>query len=870
MSSPAVDDLVPLDTGSDPDGRLIGGKALSLVRMIRAGLPVPPGAVLTTAFFAPWLQQIRESPHWRALGEGGKDTAGAWVALQAFARALSYDEAQQRVLAALAKQSAAWGDGAALAVRSSSPHEDLETASFAGIYQSFLHVRPDEVPDAVRRCFVSGLDARVDAYKTAHGLDAGDVSIAVIVQAQVSSDVAGVAFSLNPMTNDHDEVLVAAAPGLGHHVVDGTVDADQYLVNALNGTLLASRRGGETGQSEREPCLDRRMLASLTRLVGRVEVLFGCPVDVEWAVADRRLHLLQTRPITRYFPIPDGLATAPGARRRLFTDTGIDQGLTLNAPVSAMGMDMMSHGVTSVLGVRFGFDRPPGESVVSFAGQRPYMDLSALLYLLKPQRLAEGTGSGLTNTLLGEILRDVDREAYRAPRFPGAMVRAALTMAAGAVGLVARVPLALAAPGRFAMIYDRNNVMLERAYNEDVDYDQRLATFMSHYGAVLSKVVRQSTFPALGLLLLRGTAAVQRLMKRASDEDRVLLGSLLIGLHGDPVMEMDLAIWRAASRLPASEYDDLPALAERVQRRTAPEAFLVAWDELLHRFGHRGPGEMDVRNPRFGDDPQMLLSYMASMVRAGAHLDPVAGFARQTAARQAALAELMERSSWWRRRRLRRVARITERFASARNLPKHQILQYLGLVRRRLLTEGSRLTAEGALDAPEDVFDLTLTDLEGGGAGPGLRAERDRNRRRRRFLEARVRQFPLVVDSRGRILRPRPVPSRPGELQGHGVSPGRARGRVRVLDRADAAGIEPGDVIIAYVTDPGWTPLFVNAAAIVLEIGGAIQHGVLVARELGRPCVVGISRLTERLKDGDQVEVDGDRGIVTVLNGKAE
>ena len=189
-------------------------------------------------------------------------------------------------------------------------------------------------------------------------------------------------------------------------------------------------------------------------------------------------------------------------------------------------------------------------------------------------------------------------------------------------------------------------------------------------------------------------------------------------------------------------------------------------------------------------------------------------------------------------------------------------------LRRRALREGEALVAAGRLDEAAHVFDLTFPDLEAATREPGLdlRALRLANTAFAR-RSAHVTELPHLIDSRGRIPRPPPKPARPGELVGMPVSPGRVTGPVKVLHHPREKPVEPGDVLVVYTSDPGWTPLFVNAAAVLLEVGGVLQHGAVIAREYGKPCVAGIDRVVQRLRDGQTVEVDGTAGTVRILDG---
>jgi pyruvate,water dikinase len=249
-------------------------------------------------------------------------------------------------------------------------------------------------------------------------------------------------------------------------------------------------------------------------------------------------------------------------------------------------------------------------------------------------------------------------------------------------------------------------------------------------------------------------------------------------------------------------------------------------------------------------------------------LDPALVHGRQVDARRGAYAELLARAGWLRRPLLRRVHTLIELYAGTRETPKHELVRLVAALRRRALVEGRRLVEAGRLDAPEHVFDLTFHDLVAALRDGALdvRALRERRSAFQRRIAGRVRHFPQVIDSRGRILRPPPRHETPGVLRGMPIAAGVARGPVKLLHDPHDKPLAPGDILVAYTTDPGWTPLFVNAAAIVLEIGGVLQHGAVIAREYGKPCVAGIDRVMTRLRDGQRVEVDGTAGVIRLLD----
>lgn len=310
----------------------VGSKGYSLIRMVEAGLPVPPGGVLTTEFFAPWFDEIQASATWTALTHATPDK---WATLCNELKELCPDllltATQRQALEDLRKNLAALGDDMLFAVRSSSPEEDLASASFAGGYETRLGVRAAALVDAVRHCFASSLDERVLVYKREHGFDVLSPRIAVIVQRQIDSEVAGVGFSLNPITNDYDEAVIDANWGLGESVVAGLASPDHFIVDKVSRQVVDKKLGAKqvsislgpdggtierNGHSSAELTLSDDQLAELTDVMCRIEELYEKPMDIEWAYAAGQLHVLQARPITTYVPLVPEMLTKPVHKRR--------------------------------------------------------------------------------------------------------------------------------------------------------------------------------------------------------------------------------------------------------------------------------------------------------------------------------------------------------------------------------------------------------------------------------------------------------------------------------------------------------------------------------------------------------------------------
>lgn len=876
--------------------RLLGGKAATLVELAESGFPVPPGIVLDCEFFAPWFADLAATPAWAAfVGSQPASCGQHCTELQALLLSMPWTTEQQEALDRLASGLGHVGD--CYAVRSSAADEDLGHASFAGSYLTRLGVSVQGLEQAIRDCCASALDARVLAYRQASGLERELPRMAVIVQRQLPSAVAGVGFSLNPLSNDHDELVIDASPGLGEAVVAGQVQPDHWLVDRHSMSVLDFHAGDarlcleladaggvreRAGDRAPGPCLDAAQLAELAGLILRVEKHCAMPVDIEWAYAGSALYLLQARPITRYLPLAPELLSAPGAPRRLYADAALSKGLTMNAPVSTLGLDVLRRSMDAILHHFLGIWHSPSktdaataahadsagqpasdDSLLLFAGARMYMNLSPILWLLSPAVLARG--SAPTDQLMARILHAVDRKRYRSLRRP-AWLGAGLLLRLPRMlwrmgGLLGSLLATLLAPQRAHRRHRQLVEEVEARLREPVAAGLPAENLLQR---CLDIVV--PSFDRLMAALLVGQLSPRALLRLPDGEPATLAEKLEHGHAGNVVVEMGIALHRLAGLLDRAELADAGSLSHRIEARQMPAPFLAAWDDFRARYGGRGPQEMDLASPRFGDDPSLLLGQMAQLTGSKA-LDPAVLHLRQAREREQALTALLQGLGPLRRALLRAIHRRQLLFAGARDTPKHLLLLGYRALRRRWLEEGRQLARSGRLDDPADIFDLKIEEICSARSNPALdlRALRAPRVRHARLLRACVRSFPQVIDSRGRILRPRPTVEEPGVLRGMGVSAGTARGPVKLLGRADEKPIEPGDVLVAHTTDPGWTPLFVNACAIVLEVGGMLQHGAVVAREYGKPCVVGIERISERLRDGELVEVDGASGSVRRL-----
>ena len=375
----------------------------------------------------------------------------------------------------------------------------------------------------------------------------------------------------------------------------------------------------------------------------------------------------------------------------------------------------------------------------------------------------------------------------------------------------------------------------------------------------------EATFP----VFIASRIALERIKQTVKGAPEELVRNLELALPYNVTVEMGMSLYRISQALTDKDLANPPNYDQPIEPQLSPEVALL-WKDFLDNYGHRGPGELDIAAPRYREEPQMLYEQVLALKRASKDgVNPLTRYEKNLALRDEAyekICQLLESEDTNRLRRFQSLYRVWSTLGGYRETHKYLLIFALDAIRTRLLREADELVSKGRLDKREQVFDLSLTDL-----ATNLR-DRSANlveigQNNRKFTDrlARVSQLPALIDSRGRILRKKPEQAKEGEITGTAVSQGQVRGRVKVLHSPDEKPFLHGEILVARATDPGWTPLFVNAAAVILEVGGMLQHGALVAREYGLPCVSGITDATTIFQDGMMVEVDGSNGIVRPL-----
>jgi pyruvate,water dikinase len=756
----------------------------------------------------------------------------------------------------------------ALAVRSSGRGEDGAERSFAGLFETVLGIADAEAAErAVAHCLASADSERVRAYAGSSRAELG-----LVVQRFVAPRAAGVLFTADPKGLHRGAVLEAVA-GSGDALVSGRAAPERWSVHE------SGRGGFEALREARAPAgaaLDARLAERLTREGRLLAELLGGPLDLEWALdAGERLWWLQARPITALReapPLPRAERSCPEAREgpvTLWSNLNVRE--TLPDPLVPFCWSFWRDLVAPVF-ARITLDFPPESCVrrelrfVDRVDGRGYFNVNAMLGIPFFGHIARGLLDGVDAEWSAGFRA---AEHVAAPRAipAGRWMRLRASLRSGR----RNVPALLRArhPERLLRAYEELAEAMRRHAREPLGQRSE-AELVAEMHVAMSPRFLDVPLLFAGLLGAVTSFAIAQLAFRRHPEAQRMLG---VAIAGNPTTEMSVAIEElaeAARPLAGTflrETGSEPLLAELAGMSPGRD-WLARLEAFLERNGQRCPGEFDLAVPRWSEDPTLLLELVRAELREPAKEGVRERLARLAGERRAAIERAVASQPAWKRPWLRWAARLAERMLPLREAGKHHGLHSWQRVRSLGLELGARLAADGRLAQRDDVLFLEIGELEAAAAGAlGKKALRAK------VAEARAQHARFVGLPAPGFLRSDGVPVQPaeapggagadGSLRGTGISTGRVVGRVRVLRSPDAGALAPGEVLVVRYADPGWTPLFPRAGALVMEVGGLMCHAAVVARELGLPAVFGVRDATTRLHDGELVAVDADAGTVT-------
>ncbi|MGW3612377.1 rifamycin-inactivating phosphotransferase [Micromonospora sp. NPDC005163] len=846
---------------------IVGGKGAHLGALSRIdGIRVPAGFCVTTDAFR---RIMAEAPsiddRLDRLSRLDPDDRAAVRELSAeIRRAIEGVVLPDDVAGAITRALTQLGERAAYAVRSSATAEDLPTASFAGQQDTYLNVMGlAAILQQVSRCWASLFTERAVTYRQRNGIDHHGVHMAVVVQRMAFPQAAGVLFTADPVTSNRKVASVEASFGLGEALVSGLVNADAFQVRdgKIIDRAIATKRlaihalptGGTTEQvidpqRQEQPALTDAQVVRLVQLGRRIEAHFGHPQDIEWCLVDDDFQIVQSRPITTLFPVPE---TGDG-ENHVYLSVGHQQMMT----------DPM---------------KPLGVSMWQLTAMAPMQEVGGRLFVDVTRRLASpasragflemaGRDDPLTRDALETVL---DRHDF-VPALPD-----------GGPGgpPVGGAPAPIETdPAIVTELIERSQVSI----------------------AALRSNIRAKTGPALFDFLLEALQEQKRVLSDPLSMQAIMAGlqgtwwlndrlwewlgernaadTLTLSAPGNVTSEMGLALLDVADVIrPHPEVvaflkgvedegflNELPKLAGGTEARDAIEAY-------LERYGMRCVGEIDITRPRWRERPTTLVPVLLDNIR---NFEPGAARRRFEQGRQEAEKKTQEVLGRLRalpdgERKADETKRMIDRvrtFIGYREYPKYAIISRYLVYKQALLEEAERLVRANVLRAREDLFYLTFQELHDV-VRTNQADDQLIHRRKEAFRSYQALTTPRVLTSEGEGIsgayRREDVPT--GALVGLPVSGGIVEGRARViLDLAEAA-LEPGDILVTAYTDPSWSPLFVAIEGLVTEVGGLMTHGAVIAREYGLPAVVGVANATRLIRDGQRIRVHGTDGYVEIL-----
>ena len=818
-------DILFFNAISDLDAVRVGGKGLSLGKTASAGLPVPPGFVITTdAYRRLHDRGIRSDPNFtQALFDAYRTLGGGPVA-----------------------------------VRSSATAEDAADTSFAGQQETILGVEGEEsLVEAVERCWRSLFTERAVAYRAKQGVEASGLAMAVVVQQLVSAEAAGVLFTRDPLDPENKRMLAEASWGLGEAVVSGRVQPDRFRLDRDSGKVLEkhlglksiriTKRGEEhvPAAEQQQFCMSDEALAHLVELGRTVEEFYRDPRDIEWAYASGQCFLLQARPITvagasereavrmavianlkakadprgtvwvRYnlsevLPEPTAMTWAV-VQRLLAADGGF----------GAMNRDLGAQ-PDPALGSLSAFDLVAGRPMTNLSRlprmqfANPPFDYPFAMYKADPRKaldpkpnLSPLAGAGC---LLGVF--SLPGTILKLNRLMSTTRKQAETFAER---FTKEIAPAFAASARQAIDQDFSELDPAALVREFEKWVQR----------TLVEFAKESLKPTV-FADLAWSALIEMLNPKLGQEKaRMAVGELSLGSHPPPDADLAKAIRNLATG-------------------TCDRA------EFLALFGHRGTNEMELAQPRWVEAPEEL-----NRLFTGKQSDGAGSTGKESD--WEVIANEAKIGGPARDQFKEQVSRLRT-YLGLREAGKNYLLLGYAVIRRVLIELDRRLGLNGG------IFFLTPADFTDLMAGKDLTGKIAESRKRRQ-TELSLEVPPVLFsDDLEAIGRPLPELVGGSKLEGVALSAGVCEGPALVLTEPTSAPPgEGGYILVCPTTDPAWVPLFVRAKGLVMETGGVLSHGAIVAREFGLPAVAGLPGITQQLKTGQRVRVDGGRGTVVIV-----
>ncbi len=884
--------VLPLTAVDQHDADQVGGKAANLGELQHiSGVFVPEGFCVTVSAFQDFLAVsdqmnglLTELELVRMSDTDRLQQLGARIRnhLETLPIPLEIQEAVKQV----------WRETGAhfsYAIRSSATAEDLPGASFAGQQDTFLNITGfEDVLRHIRKCWASLFTDRAIVYRIQNGFQHRAVYLAVVVQRMIFPEVSGILFTADPVSGNRNIVSIDASYGLGEALVSGIVSADLYQIR--DGELIYKKvadkkvavyglsDGGVVtrpvvpGKRTRQALPDQVALV-LAELGQKIAAHFGRPQDIEWCMADDTLFIVQSRPITTLYPVPQ----FSDDQLHILVSLGHAQMMT--EPIKPLGISVLR----TFMPIGKNAYKGSESRLLVEAGGRLYIDLSEAFQYRLGRKLLPALIRNADETI-GRALQVFNQRMGHEKTGSNKKISFALTRRSMAFGLKVFKTL----------LYRKESGLIERIghlfaqqleLNRDRISRKKGVERIKNIQALLPELF-PFVFSHVGPYVATGVLTFRLIHQLAThwleDVDQELSGISKAPV-GNVTSEMGLALGDVA--------DSIRGNSELVEylRHAVDAEFLTGlnglaggsgarevFQQFLDKYGMRTTGEIDITRPRWREAPTQLVGAILSHVEnstAGEHRKKFQQGEQLAEEAAHTLLKRLKFTRWgfFKVKLMARLIAVYRMVIGLREHPKFFIVQNFDMIKQAILQEAQVLLDENILEQLEDIYWLTLDEL--------IHVITTRQVDKK-LLAVRREQFeyclklvpPRVMTSEGEILDglSKSKSLSPDTLIGSPVSVGIVEGRARIVTNLSEAKLAKGDILVAPFTDPGWTPLFSLAAGLVTEAGGLMTHGAVVAREYGIPAVVGVDGATQKIKDGQFIRIDGRTGSISLLKEAAK
>lgn len=849
---------------------LVGGKGLNLGELSNIqGIQVPEGFCVTTVgyeqaigkkgAFQTLLNQLAmlKIEERDQIGEISKKIREVIMAV----------EIPVDVVESVAHYLSHFGDEHAYAVRSSATAEDLPYASFAGQQDTYLNVIGKEnILQHIKKCWASLFTDRAVIYRMQNGFDHNQVSICVVVQKMVFPEASGILFTADPITSNRKVLSIDASFGLGEALVSGLVSADNYKVKedeivekviATKKLAIYGRKEGGTETKKISPnqqkvqTLTEQQILQLARIGRQIEAYFGCPQDIEWCLVDDTIYIVQSRPITTLYPIPE----VNDGENHVYVSVGHQQMMT--DPLKPLGMSLFQ--LTS-FGPRFQ------------AGGRLFVDVA--------QRLASPASREFLLNTIGEsepLIKDAlmavierdnfikllpDDEKENSKRMPPA----------GSQPQIENDPVIVT-----DLIKNSEASIEELKQNIQMKSGSDVLSFILEDIQQLKKILFH---PQSMAVIMAGMNALSWINEKIEQwlGEKNAADVLSQSVQHNITSEMGLALLDVADVI--RPYPEVIAYLQHVEddrfldeliQFKGGEKVRDAIDAFLNKYGMRCSGEIDITKTRWSEQPATIIPMILNHIRDfeyGASKRKFEEGLQEALKKEAELLERLQHLPDGEQKveETKRMICNLRNFIGYREYPKYGMIHRYFIYKQALLKEAEKLVKNNVLDEIEDIYYLTFEELHEVVRANKLDYKIIHKQKNAYKLYEKLTP-PRVITSDGEIITGKyKRENLPAEaIVGLPVSSGVVEGRARVILNMEDANLEDGDILVTAFTDPGWTPLFVSIKGLVTEVGGLMTHGAVIAREYGLPAVVGVENATKLIKDGQRIRVHGTEGYIEVL-----